>query len=343
MTTSLLVLVVCMLVVIVVATTLGRRLGAKRMAAFATMALGGLFSVSMLVVTAALAFKVWAGVDPAAQFRYADASVRDVRTDVHSTASSASSADEGTGADNGASDNVSPKSETSRETVCAPTSTAVALESRSNGPPRADRAGETDNSKDAIANAMTAIGTVVAVVALILSVGTTWFAQLVQKLLEMQARLEDQRKEFEAQELTRQKAREIELKRLRFGVEVEEGLLLAKSALAEWIGKTGSESGVALAQSWGLSLEMLKASERDIRFKAFSELLGPMVRYDPVLEPVRRYTELCHQQALQRLSTTEAGVPCLPQDVVAAVDDGIWCKFFDPIERARWDRNLAEP
>ena len=198
---------------------------------------------------------------------------------------------------------------------------------------------ETVDGSGAIANAMTAIGTVVAVVALILSLGTSWFANVLQQA----QRTTELLREGEAR---RQQEREREREWARLVQRTDEGLLLAKAALIRWVDQVGTSDPVNLVQNWALQLEMLRAEDSGIRWRAFEALqvLGPECptdRVDPLLAPVADYTERCHELALWRLSEGADGQPADPRAVAAAVEQGLWCRLFDAVELARYQRELA--
>lgn len=190
-------------------------------------------------------------------------------------------------------------------------------------------------AKDAVANAMTAIGTAVAVVALVLSVGTSWFAEQLRRVenVERTMRRRDTRREaaWKAERLLAQRERE-----------VGEALPAAKAALWDWFGRRGAKDPAQMAQEYSLWLDTLAASDSDLRFKAFHQLLPVLWsrsrirdgKLDPTLRAIEDLCQRCHDLALVRLRGRD-GV-----DLLKEVEQGLWCKVFDPIEQARYRKRM---
>jgi hypothetical protein len=175
--------------------------------------------------------------------------------------------------------------------------------------------------KDALSNAMTVMGLTVAVVTLVLTIGTSWFAMRLEKI----AKFEEQ--------MNRQ------LERLRLELDARllnsDELPQAKLALRQWFGEQSAEDPGALAHDYSLWLEMLTASDHRIRFKAYGQLRALGSYGDATLEPVEKFTLSCHELAVSRLHS-ESGTPLSRNQVQERVEKGLWCKIFDRREQKRY-------
>lgn len=191
-----------------------------------------------------------------------------------------------------------------------------------------------DGGKDALSNAMTAIGTVIAVVTLVLSVGTSWFAERLATLERERARLEAL-----ATRLQQERKREVDLERKR--MLVLDALPAAKLALSAWVKSRGSRAAVDYTHAWCLQLEMLSSDDRAVRFRAFAELSQGIRSKDPRLQPIERYTELCHDFVIERLQFNGGADPRPTRDLLAEVERGLWCRVFDNVEQERLYRLIA--
>lgn len=193
-----------------------------------------------------------------------------------------------------------------------------------------DRAGQ-PSGNDAITNALTAISAVVAVLTLVLTVGATWFAHILQRLQTIREQLENELKNVVAYRAERSAHDELV-------AQTRDALVNAKNALALWISEVGGAASGNSIQEWALKLEMLSASSRTMRFQAYASLqvLAPRGLGDPVdtiLLPVEQYTKWCDRLVRERLLFGGASASSL----VADVENGLWCLVFDPIERTRYE------
>jgi hypothetical protein len=153
-----------------------------------------------------------------------------------------------------------------------------------------DKSKSPDNTKsDAISNTMTAITIVIAVITLLLSLGTTWFIKELKKIDISKAELETLQKR--STELHNHLARQSE---------VIAKLWKAKQALQEWI-----EVNARSADRWAtynklaIWLELLMAEDGSpdysVRRRAFDELTKHFPdEASELLLPIKSYCESCH-------------------------------------------------
>ncbi len=166
-----------------------------------------------------------------------------------------------------------------------------------------------DNTKDAVANAMTAIGTAVAVIALLLAVGTSWFAAKQKTLDEL---IDRQRLIFDEQQLR---------------LDLVAALVTAKLAVQSWVvNESGSQTSIYRALEINSALELLMADDASVRQHGFGLLVNyPWTGLEPELESLKDYTEACqlfHGRSDQR------NIMSRPN---------LWCRIFWPQEQHRFD------
>jgi hypothetical protein len=194
--------------------------------------------------------------------------------------------------------------------------------------------------KDAIANTMTAVSTAIAAITLVLSVGTTWFANQ-QKLLEQKL---------------------IKVNELADRMEARQGLqdkraalrslaLAAKQVAHVWLMRAGMapETVPHHVSRTFLNIDALASGDRNVRFDAFMELALQM-KYSDTLEPLKRYCDSCHYYHLATAAYFAASVSSHTEDVATAGkpilrnwlseiqrlnEQGLACKIFDSDEFER--------
>jgi hypothetical protein len=181
---------------------------------------------------------------------------------------------------------------------------------------------KTDEGASAsVANAMTAVGTAVAAVTLILSVGTTWFALKLKDVEQATLKLENADKAYEQRLAEMSGAMATTYKEQARREQARQMLIDARFALRQWIDKNGAAmTRYSVLADLSAHLEMLMSQSTDQRQRSFCEL----TKFLPdtpgsLLAPVDSYTKHCH--ALHGGS-----------DRV----HGLWCDIFNPIERAAY-------
>lgn len=166
-----------------------------------------------------------------------------------------------------------------------------------------------DNTKDAVANAMTAIGTAVAVIALLMAVGTSWFAAK-QKELDSQIQI----------------MRTV-LQDHQHRLDLVASLSRAKLAVQCWV-STASESDAKILYQLEIipALELLLADDVNVRRQGFGLLINyPWTGGEPELESVKDFTEACqifHGRDNPR---------------TAMLRPNQWCRIFWRQEQQRFD------
>lgn len=179
-----------------------------------------------------------------------------------------------------------------------------------------------DTEKDALPNAMSAIGTAVAVLALILTLGTTWFANLLGKVQDEFQTIDDRQRQQE------------------HALQQAAALLRAKRELASWIGRQDISDGADLVAQWSLALETLSADDLQLRFESYIELVPALRPHANKLPEIARYCSMCHELAVSRLERDSAGVRRSTGELRSLVDEGLWCRLFDPAEHGSLKRAM---
>jgi hypothetical protein len=175
---------------------------------------------------------------------------------------------------------------------------------------------KSDGEKDALANAMAAIGASVAVITLILTLGTTWLGDLMRKVDSKLALLEEKDRQAE--------------RVLVLGA----ALVRAQVEIGTWLSRSKTKDAAGLATEWGRSLQALSTDDRDLRFSAYFLLWEGLHKHGHQLPQVARYCSLCHEQAVHRLQRLPV------HEIQRRVDEGLWCLLFDPMETVRFQRAL---
>ena len=145
---------------------------ASRAAILLMLALGAIASLAMLVVMLAMTMHVTRGVMAAPATSSAP---RGPASEPVTGASAPAAAAVGTSTPASSSDRDLAASALAAMSAAVATMAAATWSKPAAAP-------EKDDTKDAVANAMTAVGTAIAAVTLILSVGTTWFAQRLKEV-----------------------------------------------------------------------------------------------------------------------------------------------------------------
>ncbi|MFZ5549243.1 MAG: hypothetical protein ACOZJX_11160 [Pseudomonadota bacterium] len=198
-------------------------------------------------------------------------------------------------------------------------------------PPIAHTDGGTDHM-DAIANTMTALGTAVAVIALLLTVGTSWFAGQQQKL-------NDQLKVAKADTVRIALREQIENQRDA----ARDHLADAKRAALKWLASRTRGDVLALQQlEIEIDLEQLLAADRPVRRRAFLRLADKLGHSRQELPDIESFAEMCHK--LQLMHVSLSALQRQADDIDTALDlrefadqarRGLACRIFDPGEHER--------
>lgn len=193
-----------------------------------------------------------------------------------------------------------------------------------------------DAGSSAIANAMTAIGVTVAVVTLILSLGTSWFGQQMERVAKLEKKLKSALDKAEQ----RTKA---QLRLWEQTTRVDSACLAAKVGLAEhFSAKTDGTDYAAKVLEWSFKLEALRLDDSQARLNAFYDLQvlnegrQPSDSLPTMLAPVHFYAEQCHELALCRLQQQVNDGTLKQEDMQRQIRTGLWCCIFDEAEQARF-------
>ncbi len=178
-----------------------------------------------------------------------------------------------------------------------------------------------------VGNAMTAIGTAVAAVALILSVGTTWFALRLKEMENMTLKLEEADAEYERRLAKLSEAIERSEQDRADREEIRQLLLDALFALRKWVDRNGAAvTRYSVLADLGAHLEMLMSQSADQRQRSYAELTKFLPRAStPELAPIDAYAKRCHRLHGGTEST-----------------HGLWCDLFSGIEREAFLKSRAQ-
>jgi hypothetical protein len=178
-----------------------------------------------------------------------------------------------------------------------------------------------------VGNAMTAIGTAVAAVALILSVGTTWFALRLKDMEAMTLKLEaaDTLYEQRLAEMSAALSRN-ELDRAN-REEVRQLLLDALFALRKWVDRNGAAvTRYSVLADLSAHLEMLMSQSTEQRQRSYAELTKFLPKAPTTdLAPIDTYAKRCHR--------LHGGTDHM---------HGVWCDIFSAIEREAYVKARAQ-
>jgi hypothetical protein len=207
----------------------------------------------------------------------------------------------------------------SQAMASAPPGSAASAVSAPKAPVQTSAIVQGGDEKDSLSNAMAAVGTAVAVLALLLTLGTTWFANVLNKVNDELAILDARDRDHEQS--------------LQLGA----ALLRAKRELSMRLADKVRD-GLDLFSYWSISLEALSSDDSQLRFEAFNELSTALRAYALDLPEISRYCSMCHERALARLQRKAHGELRSPGEIQSLVDEGLWCRLFDPTELDRLRR-----
>jgi hypothetical protein len=194
-----------------------------------------------------------------------------------------------------------------------PVTTATAPRAAAAAPPKSD---EGDSS--AVANAMTAVGTAIAAVTLIISVGSTWFAMKLKEVESVTANLTRAQTQYVEQlaSLAAEKQNYME---------AQQRFIAAKLALRKWVDQHAvGPARYSLLTVLTANLEVLMLASPQERHHSFGELVKNLPdRAGRALLEVESYANFCHQLHGGSKQTY-----------------GLWCAIFDPVERAAYAASL---
>jgi hypothetical protein len=178
-----------------------------------------------------------------------------------------------------------------------------------------------DASGDSVVNAMTAVGMVIALVTLVLSVGTSW---LGTQQRELEAKLKAADEQMAGAERQRQ------LDAMRSHVLVCG--MAAKRAALHWLQEQGTQLLALRFAEVSLDLDLLTVTDRDIRRKAFNALAA---LFDPdpwskELGVIQAYTEECHRYLVADHALRSGDQGLLANGQLER--EGVACRIFDPAE-----------
>ena len=202
-----------------------------------------------------------------------------------------------------------------------PTTTASAVVPPASGASAV--AAATGDGKDAVANAMTAVSIVVAIVTLVLTVGTGWIATQ-QKALDDKLRSADEKlaRLRERDQLDEQAAR------------VASKSVAAKRAAMGWIQRQGTHPYLLALRSLETynELDQLATDDLESRRRSF-RILASLFDWDESLAPIRDYSEECHLRA-RNLAWYQGKVTSRTEEA-ALERAGLACRIFDDQELRR--------
>lgn len=188
--------------------------------------------------------------------------------------------------------------------------------------PPASTSAKTEDAKDLISNSTAAISAAIATVTLVITLGTTWFADKLRLLDKLRADLEQERASSQIaaahlralmDEVKQESKRDQTLRRAN---------LAAKLELQGWVAQNaGLGTAPGRHAELCLHLDMIMSTDPEARYAAFGFLKTflPEPEVAGGLVAIHHYCTLCHQAH-------------------GGQDDrhGIWCMLFDPIERAAY-------
>jgi hypothetical protein len=170
------------------------------------------------------------------------------------------------------------------------------------------------NANEAATNAMTAVGTAVAAVTLILSVGTSWFALRLKDLDAAKVNLD-----MLTSRLNAMVKLEAMVERATQLAAANQLLINARVSLQKWIGENSSllETRNSLGLELPVRLQSLMSDSVEQRAEAF-ERLTEVLPDEPgnVLSSVDEYVKFCHKLHGGNAHT-----------------HGVWCDIFSAVER----------
>lgn len=263
------------------------------------MLLGALFTLLMVAVSIALAAKVVG-------------QTFSTKSTLQGPQHAASAAQAQAGADGKAA----AERKHSVEMLALPMSQSLVLHL----PPADTNASADNGDKDALANAMSAIGATVAVVALLLTLGTTWLGELLR-------RVEDR---FEA---LAAKDRQAEM-----GQRADAALVRAQVELGVWLNRQDLTDPGSLEMEWSRHLQALRIDDNELRFQSYHTLREALSTYAEKLPYVADYCLKCHELAVARIQYLPDGKQRPMREVSAETEKGLWCLIFDAMELQRYKR-----
>jgi hypothetical protein len=189
---------------------------------------------------------------------------------------------------------------------------------------------------DSIANALTAISTLVTVTTLVITGGAAYLGRLLQ---HQEAGRMHLKAALARADLREQLAIQME--------NVKRHRLEAERATLRWLQVQTDPRLLALRQlELQIDLQELSSTDRAARRPAFLKLADLFQPYAEGLDPVRRYTEECHRLEMLR-SWLADYAHAMERDATPGFGSwtelerhGVACRFFDPAEQ---DRVLRHP
>lgn len=178
-----------------------------------------------------------------------------------------------------------------------------------------------DKTTDIVSNAMAAVGTSVAALTLIFSLGIPFFLNMLEKVKTSEKQSKNILNEIN-KELTKNKKL----------INLQNKLVIVKNKLLDWaIESSDANSGISFAQRIGFYLEFLQSEDDDVRFNAFEELIDLPLLVNSELDNDKLFIKdlIDYQNACHDYVCTLKQVP----EWLFATTTNIWCKFFSEIEK----------
>jgi hypothetical protein len=204
--------------------------------------------------------------------------------------------------------------------------------SKTDAPAKPDEPKPLSNEENAVANAMTAIGTTVAVITLILSLGVPI---LYEKIAHADRISNEIRKDHKTQTEQLQADFATHISDISERRALAQLWLTAQMACLRWAFAPRSSSpskAASMSQELGLYLQALQSDQDVIRRQAFGHLQTPP--WNPEKMPPEQFQPLwAYQQACHRYHALRKGIPASE----AMNHRGLWCMFWDEAEQKLFD------
>lgn len=201
----------------------------------------------------------------------------------------------------------------------APVTASVAENARVDAPVAGSKG---DEAKDLISNSTAAISAAIATVTLVITLGTTWFAEKLRTIEILRREMTDERAASQAVARDLRDLADVIKAEAQHEQQLRRANLAAKLELQRWVVQNaGRETAPGRHAELCAHLDMLMSTDVDARYSAFGFLKTflPEPQMAMELVAISNYCDLC--------DSTHGG---------NVNRHGVWCKLFDPIERTAY-------
>ncbi len=195
---------------------------------------------------------------------------------------------------------------------------------------RTELGAKDDNTKDAVANSMTAVGTAVAAITLVLSLGTLWFSARQRELQELIGQQRKALSDSEARIRQSDAALNRLVSRAEARLSILNQLVVAKRGIIDWVfGNSDVLDKGSIALEYCLWLEALMSECSSLRRDAFQKLTADLpLSATPELRSVEEYGDACH------------AFHCGENHPSPSTTHGMWCRLFSETERSAFVESI---